>query len=186
MNKKIKVSDLQADDRNANRHTHKGQTLLAKSIIENGYGRSILISADNKIIAGNGLIDQAKKLNAEDCIIVESDGRKPVAIRRTDIKSGTDAFYQMSLADNIVAMHGISMDSQVVEAIAVEYQVKGWEKEITPADTGHRGRVSHATGGTLTLKFSASQLQAVKKTIAESGKTAEEVVLKALKINITT
>ncbi len=41
-----KISDLKFDDKNFNKHTSYGMSLLEKSLRENGAGRSILIDKD--------------------------------------------------------------------------------------------------------------------------------------------
>lgn len=130
--KKGKVKDLKLDPQNANIHSEFGTGLLENSTRENGIGRSILISSDNVVIAGNGLTEAANAIGIEDLIVVESDGRKVVAVKRTDIKSGTAAFYNMALADNIVAQKNIVMDANVVEAIAEAYpSTKVWAAIVT-------------------------------------------------------
>lgn len=55
------IKDLKLDNRNANKHTEAGNKLLKKSINELGYGRSILLDKDERIIAGNGVVTQSDK-----------------------------------------------------------------------------------------------------------------------------
>lgn len=55
--KQAKVSDLTFDDKNFNKHTEYGMSLIEKSLRNNGAGRSILIDKNNRIIAGNGVAD---------------------------------------------------------------------------------------------------------------------------------
>ena len=50
------IADLRFDDKNFNRHTSYGMSLLEKSLRELGAGRSILLDKDNNIIAGNGIV----------------------------------------------------------------------------------------------------------------------------------
>jgi hypothetical protein len=120
MSKKAKIKDLKPDPKNANVHSQYGMGLLENSTRLNGVGRSILISKDNVIIAGNGLVEAAGGIGIEDVEIVESDGNKIIAVKRTDIQSGTTEFYNMALADNVTAMRNIVLDAKVVEAIAEE------------------------------------------------------------------
>ena len=79
------IGDLKFDDKNFNKHTEYGMSLLEKSLRQNGAGRSILIDKDNNIIAGNGIIEAAGNIGLEDLQIVETDGTKIVAVKRTDI-----------------------------------------------------------------------------------------------------
>lgn len=127
--KKLLLKDLQPDMQNANKHTQHGMGLLEKSLEENGVGRSILISNDNVVIAGNGTLEIAAQLGLENVQVVESDGTKIIAVKRTDIESGSDEFYQMALADNIVSKKNIVMDVETIEAIAQDYKVEDWKAE---------------------------------------------------------
>ena len=123
----MKLKDLIPDDRNANKHSPEGMERLKKGLKENGAGRSILISSDNKIIAGNGVTEGAGVVGIEDVQIIDSDGTKVIAVRRTDIKSGTREFYNMALSDNIIAKENIVMDAEVVDAICEEYEIEEWK-----------------------------------------------------------
>lgn len=129
--RKAKISDLTPDPHNANLHSEYGMGLLANSTRMNGLGRSILISNDNVIIAGNGLAEAAGEIGIEDVEIIETDGTKIIAVKRKDIESGTAEFYNMALADNITALKNIVMDADVVEALAEHYdECKPWAAAI--------------------------------------------------------
>lgn len=129
--KKTKLAELQPDEKNVNNHSQYGMGLLENSLRFNGYGRSGLLSADNKIIAGNGLTEAAGAIGTEEAFIVDSDGTKPVYVRRTDIKSGTPEFYNMALADNFVALKNIVLDAEAIEVIAEEIpETKFWTETI--------------------------------------------------------
>ncbi len=67
------LSELIPDDKNMNRHTPYGMSLIEKSIRENGLGRSILVDKDNRIIAGHGRVMAAKKLGLKKvpCVYIE-------------------------------------------------------------------------------------------------------------------
>lgn len=104
------ISDLRFDDKNFNQHTEYGMSLLEKSLRENGAGRSILIDKDNNIIAGNGIIEAAGNIGLEDLQIVETDGSKIVAVKRTDIALDSAQGRQMALADNATAAADLLWD----------------------------------------------------------------------------
>lgn len=133
-----KIGDLIPDDRNANKHTEYGTSLMDKGLRQNGFGRSILISNDNKIIAGNGITEAAGAIGLDDVLVVNSDGKKIIAIKRTDIESGTKEFYSMALSDNIISEKNICIDAQVQDAICDDYEIEDWknaaETEIDGAD----------------------------------------------------
>ena len=125
--KKVKVSDLKFDKRNANKHSEYGMQRLEKSINKIGLGRSILISDDNEIIAGNGVTESAINAGIDKVKIVETDGTEIIAVKRTDIKSGTKEFYEMALSDNIIAKENIVMDAEVTNAICEEYEIEEYK-----------------------------------------------------------
>jgi DNA modification methylase len=124
-----KLTELIPDDRNANKHSPEGMALLQKGLRENGLGRSILISSDNKIIAGNGVTESAGSIGIENLRVIDTDGSEVIAVRRTDIKSGTREFYNMALSDNIIAKENIVMDAEVVDAICEEYEIEDWKSD---------------------------------------------------------
>lgn len=125
----MKISELIPDKRNANKHSEYGTQQLEKGLRQNGLGRSILISADNEIIAGNGVTETAGAIGIEKVRVVETDGTEIIAVKRTDIKSGTKEFYQMALSDNIIAKDNIVMDAEVVDAICEEYEIEDWKMD---------------------------------------------------------
>nr|DAI32291.1 MAG TPA: ParB protein [Caudoviricetes sp.] len=57
----MKVTDLKFDVRNYRKHGDKNKKLIRKSIQEVGLGRSIVVDANNEIVAGNGLVSQLDK-----------------------------------------------------------------------------------------------------------------------------
>lgn len=127
MSKKIKISDLKPDDKNANKHSHYGMSLLERGIKRNGLGRSILISADDEIIAGNGVTEVAGTLGIKNVRVVETDGTEIIAVKRIDIKSGTKKFHDMALSDNGISKQNIVIDIEVVEVICEEFDINAQE-----------------------------------------------------------
>lgn len=81
MSEKIKF-----DKRNYRKHNDKNKNLINKSLKECGAGRSIVIDNENEIIAGNGIYEQAQKLNIPTKII-ETDGTELVVVKRTDLNT---------------------------------------------------------------------------------------------------
>lgn len=117
------ISDLKFDDKNFNKHTEYGMSLLEKSLRENGAGRSILIDKDNNIIAGNGIIEAAGNIGLEDLQIVETDGTKIVAVKRTDIALDSEQGRTMALADNATAAADLSWDKGNIEEVSEQFGI---------------------------------------------------------------
>lgn len=117
------ISDLRFDDKNFNQHTEYGMSLLEKSLRENGAGRSILIDKDNNIIAGNGIIEAAGNIGLEDLQIVETDGTKIVAVKRTDIALDSEKGRTMALADNATAAADLEWDKGNIEEVSEQFGI---------------------------------------------------------------
>lgn len=107
---KAKLSDLKQDDCNFNKGTNRGKIMIKHSIETLGLGRSILLDKDNNIIAGNKTHETAEELGMDDVIIVETDGSKMVAVKRTDISLDSEKGREMALADNKTAEENIDLD----------------------------------------------------------------------------
>lgn len=84
MVKKKEENEIKFDRRNYRIHDDRNKELIKKSLSKYGAGRSILIDAENEIIAGNGVYEQAQALGMN-IKIVESDGKDLIAIKRTDL-----------------------------------------------------------------------------------------------------
>jgi sporulation protein YlmC with PRC-barrel domain len=119
--KEIKVSDLIPDDRNLNKGTQFGGSLIEKSLRKFGAGRSILIDKNNRIIAGNKTVENAAAIGLEDLQIVETDGTKIIAVKRTDIDLDSKAGRELALADNASAKANIDWDIETTFETAHEF-----------------------------------------------------------------
>ena len=133
--KKAKITDLVFDDKNANKHTEKGNRLLEKSISKLGLGRSILIDKDNRIIAGNHVTEKSGELDLEDVIIVETDGSQLVAVKRTDVSLDDQKGRELAIADNQTAKIGIDFDMDVLNEISEAFALDlgDWELDMGKA-----------------------------------------------------
>lgn len=130
--KEAKISDLVFDDKNFNKHTEYGMSLIEKSIRNNGAGRSILIDKNNRIIAGNGVTEIAGQIGLEDVQIVETDGTKIIAVKRTDIDLDSKQGREMALADNATAAVDLEWDAEAIADVSAEFDidVSGWGVDV--------------------------------------------------------
>ena len=128
--KNSNIKDLKFDDKNFNKHTEFGMTLLEKSLRENGAGRSILIDKDNNIIAGNGVIEAAGQIGLEKVKIVETTGDEIVAVKRTDIKLDSTEGRRMALADNATASADLEWDWGNIRSEFSDEEIKGFGMEV--------------------------------------------------------
>lgn len=117
------ISDLRFDDKNMNAHTAKGMGMLEKSLQQFGAGRSILIDKNNRIIGGNGVVEAAGNIGLEDVQIVESDGKKIIAVKRTDIDLDSKEGRELAMADNAVAAEDLSWDKGNIEEVSEQFGI---------------------------------------------------------------
>src|SRR5260370_14201147 len=84
------LDDLKFDAQNANKGSARGKKMLKNSLRKYGAGRSILIDADNTVIAGNKTLEAARAQGYKKVQIVEAHGEALIAVRRTDLKLQRD------------------------------------------------------------------------------------------------
>lgn len=114
-----RVEDLEPDRRNANRGTERGAAMLERSLEELGAGRSILIDRAGRIIAGNKTAEAAVERGITELIVVQTDGRKIVAVQRTDLDLERDAkARKLAIADNRVGEVNLDWDRGLLQELA--------------------------------------------------------------------
>jgi hypothetical protein len=87
------------DNHNYRKHSDRNKRLIEKSLADNGAGRSIVIDADDQIIGGNGVYEQALKLNIP-VRTIETDGKELIAVKRTDLKPDDPRRKALAVMDN--------------------------------------------------------------------------------------
>jgi len=108
--------------KNANKHTLHGTRLLEKSILEDGWIDAQTAAADGEIISGSQrLLVHAEKFVDEEGeevepIVVESDGKRPVIVVRTDIPNANDPrAKRLSIAANQIAKTDLDFDGNIIK-----------------------------------------------------------------------
>lgn len=126
----IDISELKPDDKNFNKHTEFGMSLLEKSVSKFGMGRSILIDKDNKIIAGNGVAETAGSVGIDRVRVIETDGNEIIAVKRTDVSLDSEQGREMALADNATSAANLQWNVKEIEkemgAKAAEWGLSVW------------------------------------------------------------
>lgn len=121
--KKAKIQQLVFDNKNMNKGTQFGGSLLEKSLSKFGAGRSILVDKNNRIIAGNKTIENAGTIGLEDVIIVETTGNQIVAVKRTDVDLDTPTGRELALADNATSKANLDWDYDNLEELAEDFNI---------------------------------------------------------------
>ena len=110
---------MQPDNRNANRGRKRGSEAVEHSLKELGGGRSILIDRDGRVVAGNKTLAGAKAVGIQDVIVVESDGTKIIAVKRTDLSLDDAKGRRLAIADNRTAELGLEWEPSVLAELSV-------------------------------------------------------------------
>lgn len=95
----MKAPEIKFDPRNYRKHSEQNKKVIKKSLQELGAGRSVVIDADDTLVAGNGVYEQAQKLKMP-VLVVETDGSELVVVKRTDIHADDEKRRKLALADN--------------------------------------------------------------------------------------
>lgn len=120
------IEQLTFDDKNFNKGSEYGSSLIKKSIEKFGTGRSILIDKNNRIIAGNKTVESAADNGITKLKVVESDGTEVIAVKRTDIDLDSPMGRELALADNMTAKHNIVMDAEMISVEIEEAVMHDW------------------------------------------------------------
>ena len=111
------AADLIQDEHNYRKHSDKNKQRIKKSIDECGFGRSVVVDADDVLVAGNGV----QSVIPEDTPVrvIETDGTELVVVKRTDLHVGDEKRKKLALADNATSDQ-VEWDFDAIEA-------DGWE-----------------------------------------------------------
>lgn len=115
------VEVLIPDNKNFNKHTEYGMHILEESIRKFGLGRSILIDKNNRIIAGNGVVETASQIDLDKVLVVETMGNTLVAVKRNDIDLDSSKGRELALADNATSKANISWDNEMIMQCASQF-----------------------------------------------------------------
>lgn len=116
-----KLTDVQPTRRNANKHTQRGMGMLEQSIKRDGWIGAITTAADRETFDGDARTHVGVASGFEDAIWVDSDGTKPVIVRRIDIPSADDPrAKRLGVAANRVPQVDLSWDVDVLEELIQE------------------------------------------------------------------
>jgi hypothetical protein len=117
--KEIKaITDLVQDDHNPNAGTARGLQAVDTSLERYGAGRSIVVDAAGRIIAGNKTASVAARKGLP-VRVVETDGQELVVVQRTDLdlEDPTGAARGLSVADNRAGELGLEWDAEELKAL---------------------------------------------------------------------
>jgi len=187
LSKKIKISDLIPDSKNHNKHTKIGMDLLEKSVNKVGVIESITVSNDNEIISGNARHEVIGRLYNTEPIIIETDGTRPIILKRTDIESNTKQFYEASILANTTSKKNIDIDFEQIEILENEYGLDaielGVDEEKSYSDKNKEINIDEMGNEmVIKLKYTEDEYNQVKAAFSKLAQTPEQAVWQLLKL----
>lgn len=158
----LDIKDIVNDDLNANKGTEFGMKMLDQSIDRLGFGRSILLDKDNRIVAGNKTFEKALEKGITKVIVVETTGDQLVAVKRVDTDLDSKDGRELALADNAVAKENLAWDKEVLERLSTDFGVDrgewGFEREqARQATESERSRFEKAKRPSLVCPYCFSE-----------------------------
>lgn len=105
---------------NANKHTERGIGALDNSIRRDGWIGALTVAADGETFDGSARLEVlADAMPDADPIVVETDGTRPVIVRRTDIPNTDDPrAKRLGIAANAIAHMDYAPDGEILAMIA--------------------------------------------------------------------
>ena len=115
-----KLKDFKIQSKNANKHTDRGLSALESSIDEYGWIGAVTVANNDETFDGSARLDAIKKQYGDDAepIVIDSDGTRPIIVRRTDIEDTDDpkAKY-LAIAANRIAELDLDWDADVLAGL---------------------------------------------------------------------
>lgn len=150
---KMKIDRLVPDNHNFNKGTQYGDHLMDESLRQFGLGRSILIDKNNRIIAGNKTTEKAGELGFEDVLVVETDGKTLVAVKRTDIDLDSKAGRELALADNATSKANLEWDDEAIALAQAEFGIVPDNWGVVIDDDGGDGEEEESPKKTISTRL---------------------------------
>ena len=121
-----KLSDFQTQKVNVNRHSARGMGLLNHVMGKDGWISAITVANDGETFAGSARLETAIDRFGDDAepIVIDSDGTRPIIVRRTDIANADDPrAVRLGIADNRIHDVNADYDAEILASIAEEVDI---------------------------------------------------------------
>lgn len=117
----VPLAGLTPDSKNANKHTERGTYMLRRSIERFGFLEPGVLDVAGRVIGGNNRLEAAADvLDASDAIVIDTDGTRPIFVRRSDLDLTTPEGREAAIALNRTAQVGIEFDPDVLNAVLAD------------------------------------------------------------------
>jgi hypothetical protein len=125
--------------------------LLEKSINEVGVIESISVTKEGTIISGHARKATFDKQGKKPKEVHLSDNEYPVIVR-DDIEDNTELYYKAQILANTTSKQNIDLDTELIEEIAVEYDLDIEELGIE-VDNSNINDIEEVSGFNESVKF---------------------------------
>lgn len=117
-----KLGDFKTQRVNANKHTERGIAALDNSIKRDGWIGAVTVAADGETFDGSARLEAlADAMPSTEPIVIDSDGTRPVVVRRTDIPDTDDPrAKRLGVAANVIAHMDYAPDGEILALIAAD------------------------------------------------------------------
>lgn len=114
------MTNIRPQAKNANRHTQRGMQALEQSIAADGWIGAITVAADGETFDGSARVEKtAENGMLDDPIVIDSDGTRPIVVRRVDIPNAQDErAVRLGIAANRVAELNLEWEPDILTSIA--------------------------------------------------------------------
>lgn len=136
------LDDLTPDAQNANRGTERGIYMVENSLEQYGAGRSILVDAEGRVIAGNKTLAAAVEKGFP-VQVVRTDGKALVVVQREDLdlSNGDERARLLAYADNRSSEVGLDWSPEQLLAdldagLDLEGMFRDWEMDLILGKVG--------------------------------------------------
>lgn len=117
-----RLHDFRPQRVNANKHTERGIAALDNSIRKDGWIGAVTVAADGETFDGSARIEAlADAMPSAEPIVIESDGMRPIIVKRIDIPNTDDPrAKRLGVAANIIAHMDYAPDGEILAMIAAD------------------------------------------------------------------
>lgn len=160
------IEDLTPDPNNINEGSERGTYMIERSLERLGAGRSIVVSADGVVIAGNKTLEGWENVSGA-IKVIQTDGTELIVVQRTDIDSGDDRFTQLAVADNRTSQVSYTPDASKLLDAVKRVDLKDF---FTEAEVSNLQRMADNTVDEMLNTGSGDEAEASEKVCPHCGK----------------
>lgn len=186
---------IKPSNRNTNKHTQEGMELLENSINKVGVIESISVATDGTIISGHARKEIFDKQGKIPKFIKLEDNEYPVI--ETDIENNSKQYFEAQILANTTANKNFDLDAELIEEIAVEYDIDIEEVGIEVEEVEDYNETDYSRKNKeidtddfedkmiLKLQFNESDYHIVKDKLLHLASTPEQAIFKLLGLTDT-